>query len=233
MANFPGGSRSGWSIPRCGRGGGWTRGGVFVLRRKGRSKLSSAHRVRMKLMPQFQAQVPYPLRDQLPALLPAGGVTTPAVGIKLVVFIAESWLEGATMQIQLDHIGNGESLRWHVGEEEFVDCTRPRHANGTLLLARRMSCDHHAAAAARWSHWDVGAIVEDARHLTFRATLLSIRRQMQPGLHAWVIQYGVVLAPRHKRVACQIREDRSRAIGSIQARASHAAGGTGVQSGRR
>src|SRR5512135_3432846 len=154
---------------------------------------------------------------QLPALLPAGGVTTPAVGIKLVVFIAESWLEGATMQIQLDHIGDGESLRWQVGEEEFVDCTRPRHANGTLLLARRMSCDHHAAAAALWSHWDVGAIVEAARHLTFRATLLSIRRQMQPGLDAWVIQYGVVLAPRHKRVACQIREDRFRAIGSIQA----------------
>jgi len=40
---------------------------------------------------------------------------------------------------------------------------------------------------------------------------------MQPGLDERVIQHGVVLAPRHKRVASQIREDRSCAVGSIQA----------------
>src|SRR5579885_3569530 len=40
---------------------------------------------------------------------------------------------------------------------------------------------------------------------------------MQPSLDEGVIEHGVVLAPCHKPVACQIREDGSRAIRSIQA----------------
>jgi len=39
---------------------------------------------------------------------------------------------------------------------------------------------------------------------------------VEPSLDEWVIQHGVVLASRHKRVACQVREDRSCAIGTIQ-----------------
>src|SRR5690242_2701905 len=72
-------------------------------------------------MPQFQTQVPDPLRDQLPALLPAGSMRAPAVGIKLVVFIGERRLEGTTMQIQLHHIDDCETLLGQAGEEEFVD----------------------------------------------------------------------------------------------------------------
>jgi hypothetical protein len=46
-----------------------------------------AHRVRMKLVPQFEPQVPSPLRDHLPALLSRGRVAAPAVGVLLDVFI--------------------------------------------------------------------------------------------------------------------------------------------------
>jgi hypothetical protein len=86
-ACFPGGGRGGWSIPRDGRCGGWTSGGVLVLRREGRSKLGGAHRVRMKLMPQLQAQVPDPLGHQLPALLPPGRVAAPPIGIDLLILV--------------------------------------------------------------------------------------------------------------------------------------------------
>jgi hypothetical protein len=72
-------------------------------------------------MTEFQAQGRDPLRDHLPAFLPASTVTTPAVGIKLVVFVGQSWLEGPTMQIQFQHIASGETLLGQVGKEEFVD----------------------------------------------------------------------------------------------------------------
>ena len=49
-------------------------------------KLGGAHLCRLKLMPQFQAHIPNPLRDDLPGFLPSGRVATPAVGILLVVF---------------------------------------------------------------------------------------------------------------------------------------------------
>jgi hypothetical protein len=61
----------------------WSGGG----RRDGRSKLGRAHGIRMQLMPQLQAQVPHPLRDQLPAFLSPGRVRAPAIGILFVVFI--------------------------------------------------------------------------------------------------------------------------------------------------
>jgi hypothetical protein len=51
------------------------------------SELGGTYWIRMKLMPQFQAEIPDPLRDHLPALLPPGGVATPPIGILLGVFI--------------------------------------------------------------------------------------------------------------------------------------------------
>src|SRR2546421_5535228 len=65
------------------------RGGVPLRFSLGHSsrKLGGAHLCRLELMPQFQAHVPNPLRDDLPGFLPSGRVTTPAVGIWLVVFI--------------------------------------------------------------------------------------------------------------------------------------------------
>jgi hypothetical protein len=155
-------------------------------------------------MAEFQAEVPDPLGDQLPAFLPVSAVTTPTVGIKLAVFVAESWLEGPAMQVQLHHIAGGEAVLRQAGKEEFVDHTLACESHPTLCFARWMSGNHDATAHAIWSHGHVGAIVEAARDLAFWATLLSIRGQVESSLDEGVIQHGVVLAPRHKRVACQI-----------------------------
>lgn len=72
-------------------------------------------------MTQFQPQVPHPLRDDLPGVLSSRRVTTPAIGILLLVFIGEHWFKGATMQIQCHHIGGGEPVLRELGEKEFVD----------------------------------------------------------------------------------------------------------------
>lgn len=63
------------------------------------SKLGDAHRGRDELMPQFQAQIPEPLRDDLPALLTARRMRAPAVRIKFRVFVGKLRLKGPTMQI--------------------------------------------------------------------------------------------------------------------------------------
>jgi hypothetical protein len=64
----------------------------------------------MKLMAQLQAEVPHPLRDDLPALLTPGGMTTPAIRVLLQVFGGLGVFKSAAMQIQSHHIGSCESL---------------------------------------------------------------------------------------------------------------------------
>src|SRR5690348_12314898 len=87
----------------------------------GRSKLRGAQCGRLKLMPQLQAQVPNPLADHLPGVLPTRSVRAPAIGILFLVFIRKRGLKGPTMQIQLDDIASSERLLRQRGEEEFVD----------------------------------------------------------------------------------------------------------------
>jgi hypothetical protein len=62
----------------------------------------------MQDMPQFQAQIPDPLREDLPELLAAGGVRTPAIRILFLVLIAEHGLERSPVQVESHHIGRGE-----------------------------------------------------------------------------------------------------------------------------
>ncbi len=58
-----------------------------VLLRDGRSKLGDAQGRWFQLMPQFQPEVPNPLRDQLPALLSPGRMAAPPVRVLLFVFV--------------------------------------------------------------------------------------------------------------------------------------------------
>jgi hypothetical protein len=62
------------------------------------------------LLPQFQAQMPHPLRDDLPEFLPAEHVRTPAIGILLLILICKNGLEGATMQVQVKHISTAKGV---------------------------------------------------------------------------------------------------------------------------
>ena len=59
-------------------------------------------------MPQLQAQVPDPLTDDLPCLLPPGGVRAPAIRVDFLILIGKRRFKGAAMQIQFDDIAGGE-----------------------------------------------------------------------------------------------------------------------------
>jgi len=81
----------------------------LTLRREGSSTLGGAQGSRLQLMPEFQAQVPHPLRHALPGFLPPGRVRTPPIGVDLPILIGERRLKSAAMQVQFDHIRSGEA----------------------------------------------------------------------------------------------------------------------------
>ena len=96
-ARFPGQAHLSRSIARSGCC-------VPCRRWERRRKFGGAHRVRLQLMPQGEAQVSDPLRDHLPALLPPGQVRAPTVRVLFPILIGERRLKGTAMQIHLDHI---------------------------------------------------------------------------------------------------------------------------------
>ena len=77
----------------------------------------------MQLLAQLQAEVPDPLADDLLALLAPGRVTAPTGGILFLIFIGQGTFEGATMEVEGDHIGSCKSALRQVRQEEFVDET--------------------------------------------------------------------------------------------------------------
>src|SRR5579875_790738 len=141
----------------------------------------------------------------------------PAIWVLFAILIREKWLEGAAMQIQLDHIAGRERLLREVGEEEFIDDAVPRHAHRTLLLVGGMGGHHHAAGYPLSPHWHCRAVIEAAQQLTFWTLLELIWGQVQTRLHERMIEGTVLLAASHEGEAGQIGEDGPRAILSIEA----------------
>src|SRR5579883_1844033 len=170
----------------------------------------------MEVMSQFQPQVPHPLRDQLPALLPAGRVRAPAVWVLFAILIRENGLKGPAMQVEFDDIAGRERLLRQGGEEEFIDDAFPRHANWALFRVGGMGGYDHAAAESLRSHWHDRAVVEAAHHRTFATLLKLIGWQMQTSLHERMIKHTILLAASHKGEVSQIGKDGPRAILSIE-----------------
>src|SRR5258708_24646852 len=189
---------------------------LLLRTRTSRSKLGGAQWIGMKLMSHLQPQVPEPLIDDLPRLLPGRRVTTPAVGVLFLVFIGKDRFKSATMQVEGDDIGSGESALGKIREEEFIDDTRAGDTDWALPRVRRMGCHHHAAALSRWPHRHIRTIVERAHQITFRAYELLIGWQVQAALDLRSLQHCVVFAARHIGEACQIGDDSPRAILPIQ-----------------
>ena len=180
--------------------------------RESSSELGRAQRRWFHLMPQFQAEVPDPLGDQLPAFLSPGRLATPPVGIDLLVFIGEQGLKGTTMQVQLDHIAGGEGVLRKVGEEEFVDDACARDSDGTFLFRGWMGSHDHSAQHSSRSHRHLWTVVETADHLAFWALLELIRGEVQTRLDQRMVEHAVVLPSRHKREARYLGECSPRTI---------------------
>ena len=136
-ARFPGQGLDGRSIALYrGRGRGW------LLQR--RSKFGRAHRDRLKLIAQLQAHAPYPLADDLPCLLTASRMTTPAIGVLLHVFISQSRFKRTAMQVERHHIGSRERALGESRQEKLIDDARTRDPDPTRGGPGRMSRDDEA-----------------------------------------------------------------------------------------
>src|SRR5258708_25547331 len=98
------------------------------------------------------------------------------------------------MQVHLNHIAGSEGVLWQVREEQSVDPPCACNSNGTLLFACGMRCHDHTTEHAIRSHWDLWAVVETARHLTFGTLLELIRWQVQACLNERMIKQVIVFA---------------------------------------
>jgi len=85
------------------------------------------------------------------------------------------------MQVQFDDIAGSEPLLWQIGKEELVHDARPRDANGTLLLARRMGRDDHAARQAFRANRHLWAVIEATHAL---ALLSAVGTDREAGVGA-------------------------------------------------
>src|SRR5205814_2098276 len=132
---------------------------------------------------------------------------TPSVGVLLLVFIGKYWFKGPTMQVECHHIGGGERVLRELSEKEFVDDTIVSVTDAALFLGSPVGGHHNAAAHALWPHSYIGAVVELAHQVTFRAAELLVGRQVQTALDLWPIQHRVIFAAHDKREACQIGDD--------------------------
>ena len=120
------------------------------------------------------------------------------------------------MQIQFDDIASREGLLRQRGEEQFVDDTRTREANRTLLVVGWMSRHHHAAPHPLWSHRYRIAVVETADQLAFRALLALIWGEMQTRLDERMIKDGVVFSSCYTGKANQVGQHGSSAILTVK-----------------
>ena len=139
-------------------------------------------------MAQFQAEVPYPLADDLPCLLTASGVTTPAIRVLLQVFIGKSIFKCAAMQVERHHISSGEGALGKIRQEEFIDEASTRDPDPTLDGPRRMGRDDDADLLACFAQALVRAVVERAADPTFWLGQVLVCWQVQAGLDLGSIQ---------------------------------------------
>jgi hypothetical protein len=82
-----------------------------------------------EILSQLQADVPDPLREDLPELLPARSVRDPTIGILFLIFVGEHSFKGSSLQVEMKDIGSSKGLWWESGEEELIDQTISPHPN--------------------------------------------------------------------------------------------------------
>jgi len=119
------------------------------LRASGGREFGGAHGSGMESMSKFQAQVPDPLREDLPTLLTAGHVRTPAVRILLLILIREKRLECSPVQVELHHIGRGERTHRQGCVEQLVDHLATRGADFRRSFGHGMCSDDDSCAWSR------------------------------------------------------------------------------------
>ena len=96
------------------------------------------------MLSELQAQIPEPLREDLPELLPTRRMRNPAVRVLLSIFIGEDRLKGSSMQVQIKHVGGTEGVWWDGRKELLRDRAVVQRPDGRWGGTDRMSGQEHA-----------------------------------------------------------------------------------------
>jgi hypothetical protein len=126
-------------------------------------------------MSQFQAEIPHPLANHLPQLLPTSCMGTPTIRILLFVLIREDGRVSPSMQVESQDIGRGEGSLWQSSKEEFVNALISCHSDGSSRRSGRMSGNDDPTAGSCWSKKDIRAIEEGTADPAFGMGCLLIR----------------------------------------------------------
>ncbi len=171
-------------------------------------------------MAQLLAQIPDPLREDLPDLLTVWRVGTPAIRVLLTIFIGQHRLETATMQIELDHIGSREAGSRQGGEEKLIDYRVSSDPNGSLGSGSRMSGDNDPTMMALCADREVSTVKEVPTGPAFWVRELFIGGQGEARLDGRQIQQGIVFASHHETDSCcdQIHDDGPIAIQPVKSK---------------
>jgi hypothetical protein len=140
-------------------------GGLLVRRRESGSKLGGAHRIRMKLMPEFETEVPEPLGNNLPALLTHCRMACPPVGVlRRTSSSARAFSNAPRCRYSATTSLAVNALWGSFAREQFVDNTRTGDPDPTLGSPGRVRRHYEPTPHSLWSQRQIRAIVEVTHH---------------------------------------------------------------------
>src|SRR5437016_2104153 len=148
----------------------------------------------MECMPQFEAQIPDPLRKNEPEFLAPGRMRAPAVRVLFLILISEHGLKSPAMQVEGHDISRSKCLLWQGGVEQFVDRLATRGADFRRGFSRWMCGDDHSCARSRRGQEEIRTIKEGAAGSSLGMSGLLVWALGKTGLHLLQIEEIVVLA---------------------------------------
>src|SRR5258708_18429618 len=113
----------------------WLAGDLWLV---GRRKFRGTRRRWGQMLSEFQAEIPYPLPDDLPELLPTRGVRAPTIEILLHIFISEHGFKRTAMQIQVQNISAGKNRSSDGGHDQLVNNSITLRADPVCSASRAM-----------------------------------------------------------------------------------------------
>src|SRR5436309_11619969 len=102
----------------------------------------------------------FPLREDLPELLPTGRMRHPAIGILFLIFIGEHGFEGASMQVQIKDVGGSESVWGDGGKELLINHAVVHRSDGRWGGSSQTPSQEHAHPRPCGREGNIQTIVE-------------------------------------------------------------------------
>jgi hypothetical protein len=141
----------------------------------------------MELMAQLDAQIPQPLREDLPKLLSSRAMRTPAVRVLLTVLIGQNGLKTPAAKRESQDICRQKAILGPGGKEEFVDDPLDGLANRTLGAPGWVGRHNDPAARPRHREHHLRQIEELAKGPGFGVHRLLIGGPAQQGFGVYPI----------------------------------------------